>query len=150
MDTIIEIILLLLEKLLDHRKLKREQEELIIAHKSHTIYCTNCGKPMNSLSVFCPYCMHLIPQVKEMLQKYPDKQPHEFLRLSYEGLYKCPHCGTKPISTDNIAVKTPIIRCPNCHSFFLDVSIPEPYINKKPNRWETLFSMPLTICLVTL
>ena len=149
MDTLFEIILLLLEKLFAHRRLRKEQDELIAKHKSFTTSCTNCGTQMNSLAVFCPHCMHLIPQVNEMLQSHSNKQPHEFLKLSYKGFYKCPHCGTKPISTDNIAVKSPIIRCPNCNDFFLDISISEPYINKKPNRWETHFSTPLTICLIT-
>ena len=94
--------------------------------------------------------MHLVPQVMEMLQAQPDKQPHEFLKLPYKGMYKCPHCGTKPISTKDVAVKTPIICCPHCHNYFLDNGIPEPYVNKKPNPWEALISTPLTICFITL
>lgn len=150
MDELLDIILLFLDELLARRRLKKEQEELVTKHKSHTTYCTNCNSPMNSLSVFCPRCWHLVPQVKEMLQNNPYKQPHEFLKLPYEGMYKCPHCGAKPISIKEFVIKTPIIRCPYCHNYFLDNSIPEPYINKKPNPWELLFSKLLTICFVTL
>lgn len=150
MDELLDIILLFLDELLARRRLKKEQEELVTKHKSHTTCCTNCNSPMNSLSVFCPHCWHLVPQVKEMLQNNPYKQPHEFLKLPYEGMYKCPHCGAKPISIKEFVIKTPIICCPYCHNYFLDNSIPEPYINKKPNPWESLFSKPLTICFVTL
>ena len=150
MDELLDIILLFLDELLARRRLKKEQEELVTKHKSHTTYCTNCNSPMNSLSVFCPCCWHLVPQVKEMLQNNPYKQPHEFLKLPYEGMYKCPHCGAKPISIKEIVIKTPIICCPHCGNYFLDTAIPEPYINKKPNPWESLLSKPLTICFVTL
>ena len=149
MDELLDVILLLLDELFAHRRLRKEQEELTTKHKSHITNCTNCSSSMSSLSVFCPRCYHLVPQVKEMLQNNPHKQPHEFLKLPYEGMYKCPHCGAKPISTKEMVVKIPIIRCPHCHDYFLDNSIPEPYINKTPNFWEEFLSTPLTICFVT-
>lgn len=114
--------------------------------------CIHCGAPMETEEIFCASCMKITPRVQEMLDTYPDRQPHEFLSFSEADRtdFQCPHCHAGNIHQHTEYVHTPIICCPACHEYFLSTSIPEPYLNLQPSKYIDLLTRIINGWLVIL
>ena len=116
--------------------------------KKATSVCHSCGAAMLPEDVFCAHCQTMVPNVQQMLDKYPQKKPEDYL-VQTKSKQRCPHCNgvySKRVGgTGGLNLHTPIICCRHCREYFLDELYNEWSVAGRRYRMIKIFFEPLGV-----
>lgn len=121
-------------------------------HVKFSVHCQCCGKGINILTAYCPYCYTISHKLNDTLAAFPNKHHLDFTETIYKQGKYCPHCG-KPKGDRtwfNVSLVAPIRICSKCHHFYLDNSCIEWVFASLPRKCLVISTYLLAPCFLLL